>query len=83
MLNEEDNKTFEIIFENAISQISTNQQTCEFAYYFVGHCGNFNPSYAYCHRIYARVNINQNIQRIHQILNHIYLQRRKLKRLDA
>jgi len=43
LFNEKDKNTF----KNYISQISNNQQTCEFVNYFVSHCGNFNQSYAH------------------------------------
>lgn len=40
LLHEQDAKAFENIFESAINQMSADEQTCEFANYFVSQYGN-------------------------------------------
>ncbi|XP_008188185.1 uncharacterized protein LOC103310726 [Acyrthosiphon pisum] len=82
LLHEQDAKAFENIFESAINQMSADEQTCEFANYFVSQYGNYVQSWAYCHRIHAGVNTNMHIERMHCTLKHIYLQGKKVKRLD-
>jgi len=62
--------------------MSDDEQTNEFANYFVSHYGNCVQSWAYCHRIHAGVNTNMHIERMHRTLKHIYLQGKKVKRLD-
>jgi len=62
--------------------MSADEQTCEFAKYFLSHYGNCVQSWAYCHRIHAGVNTNMHIERMHQILKQIYLQGKKVKCLD-
>ncbi|KAF0746386.1 Uncharacterized protein FWK35_00024202, partial [Aphis craccivora] len=46
LLHEKDTKAFENIFVSAISQISVDEQTNEFANYFVSHYGNCVQSWA-------------------------------------
>jgi len=82
LLHEKDTKAFENIFVSAISQISVDEQTNEFANYFVSHYGNCVQSWAMGHRIHAGVNTNMHIERMHRTLKHIYLQGKKVKRLD-
>lgn len=82
LLHEKDAKAFENICESAINQMSADEQTCEFANYFVSQYGNCVQSWAYCHRIHAGVNTNMHIERMHRTLKHIYLQGKKVKRLD-
>lgn len=82
LLHEQDIKAFEIMFGSAISQMSADNETSDFANYFVSHYGNCVQSWAYCHRVHAGVNTNMHIERMHRTLKHIYLQGKKVKRLD-
>ncbi|CAI6355733.1 unnamed protein product [Macrosiphum euphorbiae] len=48
LLHEQDPKAFEIIFEEAINQLSANDDTVDFANYFVNNYGTCVESWAYC-----------------------------------
>jgi len=48
--------------------------------YFVNNYGICVESWAYCHRFHA--GINTNIERIRRTLKHIYLEGKKVIRLD-
>ncbi|KAE9530123.1 hypothetical protein AGLY_011585 [Aphis glycines] len=54
----------------------------DFANYFVNNYGAGVESWAYCHRIHAGINTNIHIERMHRTLKHIYLEGKKVKRLD-
>jgi len=63
--HEQDPKAFDIIFEEAINQLSANDDTVDFANYFVN-----NESWTYCHRLHARINTNMHIKGMHRTLKH-------------
>lgn len=75
-------KAFEVIFEGAINQLSANDDTVDFANYFVNSYGTCVESWAYCHRLHAGVNTNMHIERMHRTLKHIYLEGKKVKQFE-
>lgn len=82
LLQEQDTIAFEKMFEEAISRLSANDDTVDFANYFVGNYGTCVESWAYCHRLHFGINTNMHIERLHRTLKHIYLEGKKVKRLD-
>ncbi|KAE9523211.1 hypothetical protein AGLY_016378 [Aphis glycines] len=78
LLHEQNTKAFERIFEEAINQLSADDDTID----FVNNYGTCVESWAYRHRLHARINTNMHIERIHRTLKHIYLEGKKVKRLD-
>jgi len=60
-------KAFERIFEETINQLLANDDTVDFASYFVNNYGTCVESLAYCHRLHAEINTNMHIERMHQI----------------
>jgi len=82
LLHEQDTKAFERIFEEAINQLSADDDTIDFANYFVNNYGTCVESWAYCHRLHTGINTNMHIERMHRTLKYIYLEGKKVKRLD-
>jgi hypothetical protein len=82
LLQELDTNVFEKMFEEAVIRMSSDKETIEFTNYFIGNYANCVLSWAYCHRIHFGVNTNMHIERMHRTLQHIYLQGKKVKRLD-
>ncbi|KAL4085418.1 hypothetical protein QTP88_027277 [Uroleucon formosanum] len=82
LLHEQDPKAFEIFFKESINQLSANDETVDFANYFSNNYGTCVESWAYCHRLHAGINTNMHIERMYQTLKHIYLEGKKVKRLD-
>jgi len=62
--------------------LSANDGTANFAHYFVNNYGACVESWAYCHRLHAGINTNMHIERMHRTLKLIYLEGKKVKRLD-
>ncbi|KAL4082833.1 hypothetical protein QTP88_029489 [Uroleucon formosanum] len=70
------------MFDSAINQMAKDDDTIHFLNYFISYYASFVQSWAYCHRIHAGINTNMHIERMHRTLKHIYLQGKKVKRLD-
>lgn len=82
LLQELDTDAFRKMFEEAVNRMSSDNETMEFANYFIGNYTNCVFSWAYCHRIHSGINTNMHIERMHRTLKHIYLQGKNVKRLD-
>lgn len=82
MLQEQNKNAFYIKFQDAINHLSSDEETVDFANYFIGAYANCIVSWAYCYRVHAGINTNVHVERMHHTLKHIYLQGKKMKRLD-
>lgn len=79
---QQDTKNFIRIFEEPINQLLANDDTVDFPHYFVDNCGTCIESWAYCYRLHAGINTYMHIERMHRIMKLIYLEGKKVKRLD-
>jgi len=82
LLVEQDAEAFSRMFDNAINRMAKDDETINFSNYFTSYYASSVQSWAYCHRIHAGINTNMHIERMHRTLKHIYLQGKKVKRLD-
>jgi len=62
--------------------MAKDDETMHFSNYFTSYYASSVQSWAYCHRTHAGINTNMHIERMHRTLKHIYLQGKKVKRLD-
>ncbi|XP_008180456.1 uncharacterized protein LOC103308587 [Acyrthosiphon pisum] len=82
LLQEQDAEAFRRMFDNAINRMAKDDETMHFSNYFISYYAPSVQSWAYCHRLNAGINTNMHIERMHRTLKHIYLQGKKVKRLD-
>lgn len=82
LLQEQDAEAFSRMFDNAINRMAKDDETMHFSNYFISYYAPSVQSWAYCHRLNSGINTNMHIERMHRTLKHIYLQGKKVKRLD-
>ena len=81
-MQERDLNTFNLMSEAVIAQLKNDKDTTEFAKYFETYYMKNVTTWAYCHRLHCGINTNMHIERMHRTLKYIYLQGKKVRRLD-
>ena len=70
LLEETDRDKFEMLLEEAITQMSTSPNTATFAKYFVKHYAHNKTQWAACYRSNAFINTNMYAEAFHRVLKH-------------
>lgn len=73
---------FHVCLNSTLKQLSEDDDTKHFGEYFKSHYANRPESWAYCYRLGLGINTNMYLESFHKVLKHIYLEGRKIKRLD-
>ncbi|XP_072384060.1 uncharacterized protein [Diabrotica undecimpunctata] len=73
---------FSNLLENTLNELHNNDTTKEFANYFQNNYVNRVESWAHCYRYGLGINTNMYLEAFHKVLKHIYLEGKKVKRLD-
>jgi hypothetical protein len=73
-------------FNNSLIQVLHDLQrdsdTVSFGEYFSSHYANRAQCWAYCYRLGLGINTNMYLESLHKVLKYVYLEGRKIKRLD-
>lgn len=73
---------FILYLEQVLKDLLEDSDTREFGEYFLRNYYNRPNSWAYCYRQGLGINTNMYLESLHKILKYIYLEGRKVKRLD-
>lgn len=82
LMYELDVNKFKDMLDAFIKDLLSDDDTKQFAKYFIDNYCNRTKKWAYCYRVDARINTNMHIENFHRNLKHIYLEGKKVKRLD-
>lgn len=67
---------------NLIRELSEDPETRDFGHYFSQHYAGRPEKWAFCFRIGLGLNTNMHLESMHKTLKHLYLEGKKVKRLD-
>lgn len=73
---------FHICLTSVLNQLAVDSDTSAFGEYFSKHYAYRPETWAYCYRVGLGINTNMYLESYHKILKHIYLEGKKVKRLD-
>ncbi|GFT43792.1 uncharacterized protein TNCV_4464461 [Trichonephila clavipes] len=82
LLVETDEAAFDIMLKEALKMFDEKEETKEFKIYFEQTYSKRSEVWAYCHRKWYGINTNMHIESMHRTIKHVYLQGKKVKRLD-
>lgn len=82
LLQISDINKFEESLHKFLEDLYADLDTKEFAQYFEAHYVNRPQTWAYCYRVGLGINTNMYLESFHKVLKHIYLEGKKVKRLD-
>lgn len=73
---------FHELLTKSINDWGKNEATVNFGQYFAGNYLSNYMQWAYCYRLNCGINTNMRLENMHKVLKHIYLDGKKVKRLD-
>ncbi|GFV77209.1 uncharacterized protein TNCV_444391 [Trichonephila clavipes] len=82
LLVETDEAAFDIMLKEALKMFDEKEEIKEFKIYFEQTYSKRSKVWAYCHRKWYGINTNMHIESMHRTIKHVYLQGKKVKRLD-
>ncbi|GFY52591.1 uncharacterized protein TNIN_35441 [Trichonephila inaurata madagascariensis] len=82
LLVETDEAAFNIMLKEALKMFDENEKMKEFKRYFEQTYSKRSEIWAYCHRKWYGINTNMHIESMHKTIKYMYLQGKKVKRLD-
>jgi len=77
-----DKLEFHKVILNFENELHGDEETCNFGVYFQKNYAHNYIKWAYCYRKNAGINTNMRLEAMHKILKYIYLDGKKVKRLD-
>lgn len=83
LLDETEQKTFEVLLQNALFQWKNDEQLKEFHTYFISNYELRKREWASCYRKNAMVNTNMYVEAFHRVLKHVYMKGTVNKRVDT
>lgn len=82
LLEELDENKFEILLPNVIERLNKDPDTKSYAEYFERNYVTNKRAWAYCFRKSTGLNSNTHLESLHKTLKYVYLEGKKVKRLD-
>ncbi|GFY74190.1 uncharacterized protein TNIN_385261 [Trichonephila inaurata madagascariensis] len=82
LLVETDEAAFNIMLKEALKMFDEKEEMKEFKRYFELTYSKRSEVWAYCHRKWYGINTNMHIESMHKTIKYVYLQGKKVKRLD-
>ncbi|GFW58856.1 uncharacterized protein TNCV_4046941 [Trichonephila clavipes] len=82
LLVETDEAAFDIMLKEALKMFDEKKEMKEFKIYFEQTYSKRSEVWAYCHRKWYGINTNMHIESMHRTIKPVYLQGKKVKRLD-
>ncbi|GFS72853.1 uncharacterized protein NPIL_603981 [Nephila pilipes] len=82
LLMEIEEEAFYIMLQEALKNFNETDKFREFKNYFEHVYCKRTEAWAYCHRKWLGINTNMHIESMHRTIKYVYLQGKKVKRLD-
>jgi hypothetical protein len=82
LMEETDERTFEVLLEKIYTSMLNDAEAREFANYFFNNYNSNVTSWAFCFRLHSGVNRNMHLERMHRTIKEFYCHGKKIKRLD-